>query len=78
MKILINKKKKVSLAIYIFIILFIIIQYIKPSFIYTHNGNIRQFGLGYKNKTILPMWLITIILAIISYYIVMCLALYSN
>ncbi len=78
MKILINKKKKVSLAIYIFIILFIIIQYIKPSFIYTQNGNIRQFGLGYKNKTILPLWLITIILAIISYYIVMCLALYSN
>ncbi len=78
MKILINKKKKVSLAIYIFIILFIIIQYIKPDFIYTKSGSIRQFGLGYKNKTILPMWLITIILAIISYYIVMCLVLYSN
>ena len=78
MKILINKKKKVSLAIYIFIILFVIIQYIKPSFIYTKNGYIRQFGLGYKNKTILPLWLITIILAILSYYIVMYLALYSN
>ena len=78
MKILINKKKKVSLAIYIFIVLFVIIQYIKPSFIYTQNGTIRQFGLGYKNKTILPMWLITIILAIISYYIVICLALYSS
>mgnify|MGYP001167529922 FL=1 len=78
MKILINKKRKVSLAIYIFILLFASIQYIKPSFIYTNQGCIREFGLGYKNKTVLPLWFITIILAVLSYYIVMYLALYSK
>ena len=71
MKILINKKKKVSLAIYIFIILFIIIQYIKPSFIYTQNGNIRQFGLGYTNKTVVPIWGVSITIAIFSYLVVL-------
>ena len=35
------------------------------------NGSFRQFGVGYKNTTILPLWLISIILAIISYFIVL-------
>jgi hypothetical protein len=71
MKITINKKRKISVAVYIFVILFTITQYVKPSFLYTNQGYIRQFGLGYKNKTIIPMWLVTIVLAVISYYIVM-------
>ena len=71
MKITINKKRKISVAVYIFVILFTITQYVKPSFLYTKQGYIRQFGLGYKNKTIIPMWLVTIVLVVISYYIVM-------
>ena len=73
MKILINKRKNVNIAILIFITIFVLIQYIKPSFLYTNDGAIRNFGIGYKENTIVPMWLITIIIAILSYYLVVVL-----
>jgi hypothetical protein len=55
----------VAICIYIFI--FGIIQLIKPGFLYKQDGSIRQFGIGYKNKTIIPIWLLSIILGILSY-----------
>jgi hypothetical protein len=59
----------VILAVYI--CLYSLIVYFKPSFMYDEkNGSFRQFGVGYKNTTILPLWLVSIILAIISYFIV--------
>ena len=58
-------------AIIIFAILFGLINLIKPSFIYNKDMTFRQFGIGTKNKTIVPIWLVAIILAIISYVIVL-------
>jgi uncharacterized membrane protein YozB (DUF420 family) len=58
-------------AIVLFIIMFIIIQMIKPAFLYNKDGSIREFGVGYRNKTIFPLWLLSLILGIISYLIVM-------
>ena len=58
-------------AIIIFLILFIIAQMIQPAFLYNTDGSIREFGVGYKNKTILPLWLFSIILGIMSYVIVL-------
>ena len=58
-------------SIVLFIILFVIIHVIKPSFLYNSNGSIRDFGVGYKNKTILPIWLLSIILGILCYLFVM-------
>lgn len=58
-------------SIVLFIILFVIIHLIKPSFLYNSNGSIRDFGVGYKNKTILPIWLLSIILGILCYLFVM-------
>lgn len=55
----------------IFIISFGIIQFIKPQFLYNKDGSIREFGVGYKNKTILPIWLLSIVLGILSYLAVM-------
>ena len=54
----------------LFIILFIIIQIIKPSFLYNKDGSLREFGIGYKNKTIFPVWLLSIILGIVCYLVV--------
>ena len=31
---------------------------------------LREFGIGYKNKTVVPIWLATIILAFMSYFAV--------
>ena len=43
----------------------------KPGFLYKSDGSIREFGVGYKNKTILPIWLLSIILGILCYLAVM-------
>ena len=57
--------------IYISIMLFIgimcILYTMKPALIFDQNGGYRQFGIGYSNKTILPIWLATIFISILSY-----------
>jgi len=60
-----------SISIIIFIILFTIIQIIEPAFLYDRDGSFRNFGIGKQNKTIIPIWLITIILAILVYLFVL-------
>jgi len=61
------KKNIISFAIALYIIIYIILNKVKPNFLYTKNGLLRSFGLNYKNKTILPIWLVSIFIAIISY-----------
>lgn len=64
----ISKKNVVIYAILLFLVLFYIVAFIiKPGFLYNSDGSIKQFGLGFKNKTIIPFWLITIGIAVISY-----------
>jgi hypothetical protein len=58
-------------SIIIFLIIFGVIQLLRPAFLYNRDGSIREFGVGYKNKTILPLWLFSIILGILSYVIVL-------
>jgi hypothetical protein len=59
------------ISIILFLFLFGIIVLTKPAFLYNKDGSIREFGVGYKNKTILPIWLLSVILGIISYLIVL-------
>jgi hypothetical protein len=58
-------------AIILFLIMFGSIQMLKPACLYNTNGSIREFGVGYRNKTILPLWLLSLILGIVSYLIVL-------
>ena len=58
-------------SIIIFLIIFVFIQFLKPNFLYNKDGSLRDFGVGYKNKTILPMWLFSILLGILTYVLVM-------
>ena len=58
-------------AVIIFIILFGFIHMIKPVCLYKQDGSIREFGVGYKNKTIMPIWILSIILGILSYLFVL-------
>ena len=60
----------ISITIIVFVLSYYLIQCCAPSFLYKKNGELRQFGIGYKEKTILPAWLISIVLAILSYIIV--------
>jgi hypothetical protein len=61
------KNNRVSIAIFIFLALFSIVHYLKPSLLYTKEGAFRNFGVGYRNKTVIPIWLVAIILGILSY-----------
>ena len=58
-------------AIILFLIMFVSIQMMKPACLYNNDGSIREFGVGYRNKTILPIWLLSLILGILSYLFVM-------
>jgi hypothetical protein len=58
-------------AVILFVIIFGAIQMIKPSCFYNKDGSIREFGIGYKNKTILPIWLLSIVLGILCYLAVL-------
>ena len=55
------------IAVFMFLILFGIINAFRPSIIYNKDLSFRRFGIGYKNKTVVPIWLFSIILAILVY-----------
>ena len=57
-------------AITLFIIIFAAVHIVKPAFLYKEDGSIREFGVGTKNKTFMPVWLFSIILGILCYLFV--------
>ena len=65
------RKNKLNMAVFLFLILFFILHMTKPSLLYDQYGNFRSFGVGYKHKTVFPIWLIAVILAIFSYVTVL-------
>jgi hypothetical protein len=58
---------KVNIAILIFLVVFSTLHFLKPQLIYNDEGGFRPFGVGYRNKTVVPAWLVAIIIAIFSY-----------
>ena len=58
-------------SIFLFIVLYAAFVLISPSFAFDKKGRARQFGIGIKNKSIIPAWLISILIAILSYTIVL-------
>jgi hypothetical protein len=58
------------IAVFIFLVFFGIINAFRPSIIYNKDLSFRRFGIGYKNKTVIPIWLMSIVLAILVYVLV--------
>ena len=58
-------------AVILFVVIFGTIQLMKPNCFYNRDGSLRDFGVGYRNKTILPVWLLSIILGILCYLAVL-------
>jgi hypothetical protein len=65
------RKNITSVAIILFIIIFAAIQCLEPAFLYEKDGALRQFGLGSSKKTIVPIWFLTLILAMLCYLFVL-------
>ena len=62
---------KLYLSITLFVFLYMIIIIVKPNFVYNHSQNcLRPFGVGYRNTSVLTLWVVSILLAILSYFIV--------
>jgi uncharacterized membrane protein YozB (DUF420 family) len=64
------------ISVVLFLLIFVIIAMVKPVCFYNKDGSIREFGIGYKNKTILPIWLASIFLGILCYLFVTALPRY--
>lgn len=58
-------------AVILFVVIFGTIQMMKPACFYNSDGSIREFGVGYRNKTILPIWLLSLLLGIVCYLAVL-------
>ncbi len=65
------RENTVLVALLLFALIFGTIQYAKPAFLYKDDGSVREFGIGYRNKTILPVWLLSLVLGILSYVVAM-------
>ena len=64
-------KNRLLISITIFILLLLFINWIKPNFVYNNDGTFIQLGIGYTNRTIFPIWLVVILLALFVYISVM-------
>lgn len=58
---------KLNVSILLFLIFFSLIHFTKPALLYNPNGSFREFGVGYRNKTVISIWIVSIILAILCY-----------
>lgn len=65
------RRNIVFLSILIFILSYSAITLNKPGFLYNDDGSLRQFGLNSNKRTIVPVWLLSILLSILSYLFVM-------
>jgi len=58
---------KTSIAITLFLVIFLTMHQLKPKLLYDDDGSFRRFGVGYKQKTVVPIWLVAIFLSILCY-----------
>ena len=65
------RNNKAGTAIVLFLLLFVLFHWAKPTFAYGPDGEFRPFGVGYRNKTVVPVWTVAIALAILSYLAVL-------
>ena len=64
------RKNIVGFSIIVFVLAYVVIITYQPSFLYNEDGSLRTFGIGYKHKTVVPMWFVVIAMAIFSYMII--------
>jgi len=58
---------RLTVAIALFVLLFILVNVMKPVLLYNPDGSLRPFGIGYRKRTVVPLWLVVILLAILTF-----------
>jgi hypothetical protein len=61
---LFNTPLKISIVVYLFT--FVLLYTVKPKLMFTKKNRMREFGTSI-NKTILPIWLVSAIVGILTY-----------
>ena len=61
-----NNRVKYALAVYVAFVIILVVT--KPKFFFKKNGQFKEFGTG-LDKTVIPFWLVLLVIAILSYYI---------
>ena len=61
------RSKPLIFALAVFMVLYALFIYVSPSFAFDRSKRARPFGIGIKNRTVTPVWLIVIVLSILSY-----------
>lgn len=51
----------------IFLVLYGMLVYWRPAAVFDTQGNMRPFGIGRPNTTIVPLWMCVMMLAVLSY-----------
>lgn len=46
-------------------------HHFKPTVSYTKAGRVRPFGIGYRHKTVVPVWVAAILLSLASFTLVL-------
>lgn len=64
------EKNPTLVSLILFLVLYYAILVGKPDFLYNSDGSLRHFGVGYRKKTIFPIWLMSLILGILCYLFV--------
>ena len=60
----------IHISILLYLLTMIVIWILKPNMIFNRKGEAKEFGVGRNDRTILPLWLVAIVISIITYYFV--------
>jgi len=58
---------RLHFSITLFVILFTMFHFMKPGLMYNKDGSFRKFGVGVREKTVISIWIVAIVLAILCY-----------
>lgn len=60
---------RLTIAIALFVVFFVFVNWMKPVLLYNLDGSLRPFGIGYRKRTVVPLWLVVILLSILTFSI---------
>ena len=61
------RQYRLHFSIILFVVLFTILHLMKPGLMYNKDGSYRKFGMGVRDKTVISIWIVAIVLAILCY-----------